>query len=330
MKRSELIFTEQASEAFLSYCQSSRISKAIIVVDNHTQELCLPLLNIYFPSIVIPPGETYKNLHTLESVLDGLVTHQADKDTLVVNLGGGVVSDIGGFAASIFKRGMRYVNIPTTLLAMVDAAIGGKTGIDFHSYKNYLGTFHMPEAVIISTEFLKTLPQPELQSAWAEIIKSAVIGNKDLFQMIEKHATLSEVIAATSAFKQKICEMDFKDENIRQLLNFGHTIGHAYESYRLSIDHPVMHGMAVAKGMVYEARLAERLGLLSSKDASLICGLINSKMQVDELSEEEFGELKRFLSGDKKNSEGFIVFSLPVGIGQGTYGVKVGIGDLKI
>ncbi len=330
MKRSELIFTGHISNSFSHYCQNHHIHEAVVIVDTHTEFNCLPLLDSPFPVICIPAGEPNKNLGTLDSILKKLIEYRADKQTVIFNLGGGMVSDIGGFAASVYKRGIRYVNIPTTLMGMVDAAIGGKTGVDYLNYKNYLGVFKLPEAVLVSEEFLKTLPAEELNSAWAEIIKTASVSSRDLMDLVIAGAPLGNIIAMCASCKEEITNKDFTDEHIRQLLNFGHTIGHAFESYRLSVNMPVMHGVAVAKGMIYETRLALKLGLISAPDAKLIIELVKSKMYCDELTENEFGCLQPFLAGDKKNSGGDIVFSLPTGIGQGTYGVKVIMEDIKI
>ncbi len=258
MQPSKLHFTGDISQTLNHLCSERQITQAIIIADDHTKALCLPLLKLPFPVVSIPPGELSKNLATLETVLDALLIHEAGRNTVIFNLGGGVVTDIGGFAASIYKRGLRYVNIPTTLLGMVDAAIGGKTGVDFRHYKNYIGTFYPPELVLISLQFLDTLPQEEINSAWAEIIKSGIIGSSEIFGMIVSGAHLHELVMKTATFKEEICHSDPHDHNIRQLLNFGHTIGHAYESYRLSIGKPVMHGTAVARGMLYEIRYDKR------------------------------------------------------------------------
>jgi 3-dehydroquinate synthase len=330
MKRSELVFTRDISGTFSSYLDKDT-RQAIIIADNTTKTACLPLLRHSFPVISFPPGELSKNLNNLQMVLDGLLVHKADKNTLIINLGGGVVTDMGGFAASIFKRGLDYINIPTTLLGMVDAAIGGKTGVDFHSYKNYLGTFYAPEAVLISEQFLDTLPKIELDNGWAEIVKTAVIADPELVQMIKSGKNfLGDIIASVSATKQRICDEDPFDGNVRQLLNFGHTIGHAYETCRIDNNDPVMHGMAVARGMLYETGLAARLGMLSVDDGEFISNLIREQTKSPDLTEAEFNSLLPFLQGDKKNSGTGITFSLPTGIGTGAYGVKVDMADLKI
>ncbi len=329
MKQAELGFTFDISHTFASYCEANEINQAFIITDENTRKFCLPLLPQRFPVITIPPGEVSKTLATVETILGELLEKNAGRHAVIFNLGGGVVTDIGGFAASIYKRGIRYVNIPTTLLGMVDAAIGGKTGVDFQFYKNYLGTFYQPDAVLVSLQFLDTLPEEEKESAWAEVVKTALIAGKEVVRMIKSEEPLPKIIASVASLKQEICEKDPRDEDIRQLLNFGHTIGHAYESYRLSIGDPVMHGTAVAKGMLYETILAVRLGLLSDAEADRMLNLITDQTHVSGLNEEEFRGLMPFLAGDKKNRQGFIVFSLPTAIGQGAYGIKVPQADLK-
>jgi 3-dehydroquinate synthase len=328
MMRPELIFDQQITDCFSSYCRQNHISKAVIIADTNTQVFCLPLLNSDFPVITVPAGEPFKDLKTLESIFHRFIELKVNRQTVIVNLGGGVVSDIGGFAASVYQRGIPYINIPTTLLAMVDAAIGGKTGVDFLHYKNYLGAFNLPQAVMISDLFLQTLPAEELKSAWAEILKTGTICDAGILELIRKDAPLIDIIKATATCKDQLVTRDFKDENERQLLNFGHTIGHAFESYRLSIAQPVMHGIAVARGMLYETRLAVKLGHLQPDVAEHIIRLVKEKMSLEELSVEEFAGLRPFLSGDKKNEDSSITFSLPVEIGRGIYGVRLPLSEV--
>lgn len=330
MSVSGIIFTEQVSGSFTNFIKEQQVSNAVLLTDSNTERLCLSLLKENtFDHIAIPAGEIYKNMDTLQHVLEGMMQRGADRNTWLFNLGGGVVSDLGGFAASIYKRGIRYVNIPTTLLAMVDASIGGKTAVDFKFHKNYLGTFCEPEAVIISPEFLATLPESEIRSAWAEIIKTAVICNGDMISLIRRDVSLARIIESAAMAKSRIVAQDKYDRGVRQLLNFGHTIGHAFESYRLSIDKPVSHGEAVAKGMLYETRLAEQMGFLSTGDAHTIRDMIGSKLDTGPLTTDEFSALLPFLPGDKKNTDERITFSLPVAVGEGKYGVKVHLSDLK-
>lgn len=330
MKSPELLFTQNIRETFNAYCAEHSISKMLILCDGNTERCCLPLLGeLNAGHIVIPAGEAEKNLKTAEYILNALIAAGADRQTVLVNLGGGVVSDIGGFAASVFLRGIRFINIPTTLLAMADAAIGGKTGVDHLNLKNYIGTFSQPEAIMISEAFLSTLDPEEKESAWAEIIKTALIADAGLYRMITEQAPMQQILAACVATKQAITNQDFKDNNQRQLLNFGHTIGHAYESLCLQRGRPVRHGYAVAAGMFEETAFAMYTGLLTQSDGSKILNMLSEKFGKWQISPEDFDSLYPYLVSDKKNADGFIAFSLPDKIGSGKFGVRASVAELK-
>lgn len=330
MKSPELLFTQNIRETFNSYCAEHSIGKMLILCDINTQQYCLPLLGeLNIRHIVIPSGEAEKNLETAAYIMNALIDAGADRQTVLVNLGGGVVSDIGGFAASVFLRGIRFINIPTTLLAMADAAIGGKTGVDHQNLKNYIGTFSQPEAIMISDAFLDTLDAEEKDSAWAEIIKTALIADAGLYRLITDQAPLQQIIAACVKTKQGITDRDFKDENLRQLLNFGHTIGHAYESICLQRGKPVRHGYAVAAGMFEETAFAMFKGVLPQSDGSTILNMLSDKFGKWQISPQDFDLLYPYLVSDKKNADGFIAFSLPDGIGSGKFGIRASVAELK-
>lgn len=330
MDKPDLIFTDSIQEAFKSYCADRNITKSVFLCDSNTKELCLPLLGEINSSVIcIDSGEQNKNIESFAQIIDGLTSLGADRQTVLFNLGGGVITDIGGFSASVYRRGIPFVHIPTTLLAMCDAAIGGKTAIDNGNYKNYIGTFNQPESVLISTEFLKTLPDNQIESAWAEIIKIASVYSEKLFHLIENDATMSTIISECVALKQEIVQQDFKDEHIRQILNFGHTIGHAYESYRLEIGNPILHGYAVAKGMLIELDIATNLDLISIEIKQQIETLIRKKIQVEPITKEEFESLFNYILADKKNTNNEATFSLPTGIGIARFGIKLTVDELK-
>lgn len=321
---SELIFSQNIDDTLKSYCLKHQIHNIVVLTDENTHQFCLPLFNQnHFKIIKINAGENHKNIETLTQILNQMSEFELKRNDLLFNLGGGVVSDIGGFAASIYQRGIDYINIPTTLLSMVDASIGGKTGIDFKHYKNFLGSFKKPKAIMISSQFLKTLQPEDIKSAWAEILKMAFVYSKELFDMVQNQKDLNEIINTCSALKTEIVDKDFKDNGIRQLLNFGHTIGHAYESYRLSINQPVLHGFAVAKGMIYEIKLAEKYNKLNSKEAKNMIQMIQSIISVEELTLNELNALKQWIKKDKKNTNTHLVFSLPSSIGQGVYNIQL-------
>jgi 3-dehydroquinate synthase len=327
---SSIIHTLDIASSFESYCQTNQISHFVFLIDENTKQSCLPFFNHLNPIFInIKAGEANKTYQKLEYIIAQMSELGMQKNSVLINLGGGVISDIGGFAASIYQRGIRFINIPTTLMAMVDAAIGGKNGVDFNHLKNFIGVFNLPNAVLISPQFLKTLPQNEIESAWSEVIKMGIIYNQQLFNNIHNELDLYEIIKTCSNLKSEITLLDFRDQNIRQLLNFGHTIGHALESYYLSINQPILHGFAVAKGMLFEIDLAQKLNMISIEESKSMKLMIQTKVRVESINHNEFEGLKSFLIKDKKNINSNIVFSLPTGIGKGKWGIELSIESLN-
>ena len=231
----------------------SEASKVFILTDENVAPFWLPEVEHWLNcenafEIVIKSGERHKNLQTVQRIWKTLMKHHADRNALLINLGGGVITDLGGFAASTYKRGIRFVNIPTTLLAMVDAAIGGKTGIDFGDAKNQIGTFAEAEEVLIHKDFLVTLPQRELLSGLTEMLKYGFIAAPELLQVsLENYESY---ISRCGDIKREIVAKDPHEKGLRKILNFGHTLGHAIESHCLTKESPLLHGEAVALGML--------------------------------------------------------------------------------
>jgi 3-dehydroquinate synthase len=275
------------------------------------------------PVILVPPGERYKRLATVEKITSQLSEKGAERSSLLLVFGGGVVGDMGGFAASIFLRGIDYVQIPTTLLAQVDSAIGGKTGVNLFIGKNLVGTFHQPRMVLADPAVLRTLPPRELRAGLFEAVKCAVIGASGLFELLaaerehilrRKPDVLREVIRACAAFKGDVVSRDEKEGGLRRILNFGHTLGHALEAatnYRR-----FLHGEAVAWGMLAAIRLAVRQGLLPSSEAERIRSLIVSYGPVPSLRKMDAAALEPHLAVDKKVRDGQIHFVLPCRVGE--------------
>jgi 3-dehydroquinate synthase len=330
MQMPELVFTKTISESLKQYCSLNHIKNAVVLCDSNTKVHCLPILSEFnFQVIECPAGEQSKSFEQVSFIVNQLLALNADRQTHLINLGGGMVSDLGGFVASIYKRGIPFINIPTSLLGMVDAGIGGKTGIDFLNYKNIIGAFNHAKAIFISSEFLHTLPNEEYVSAWSEIIKTATVANLELFQTIEDNAEIDEIIKQCALTKTKLVEMDFRDLNIRQLLNFGHTIGHALESYQLEINTPIHHGFAVAYGMLTELKIALHLNNISKDEFKRIAALIKTKVEYEIEEDGLFHSYSKYLLGDKKNNDSNISFSLPKSIGNGQYQCKVSMDQLK-
>ena len=227
-------------------------SKVFILTDENVAPFWLPEVAHWLHcdsavDIVVKAGEQHKNLQTVQRIWKTLMKHHADRNALLINLGGGVITDLGGFAASTYKRGIKFINIPTTLLAMVDAAIGGKTGIDFGGCKNQIGTFTEAEDVLVNPAFLKTLPRRELFSGLTEMIKYGFIANPRLLDIdLENY---QQFIKQAGDLKREIVAKDLEEKGLRKMLNFGHTLGHAIESYCMPTDAPLLHGEAVALGI---------------------------------------------------------------------------------
>ncbi|MEP1093714.1 MAG: 3-dehydroquinate synthase [Cyclobacteriaceae bacterium] len=298
-----------------------------ILVDENTRKSCLPLLsNAEFIVIEIKSGEENKTLKTCEDVWSELTKNQFTRRSLLINLGGGVIGDLGGFAASTFKRGIRFINIPTTLLSQVDASIGGKLGVDFGNLKNHVGLFRDPDHVIVNTHFLKTLNERELKSGFAEVIKHTLIADRGQWETIQKKKfedqVWDEIIPKSIAMKHKVVSSDPLESGLRKILNFGHTLGHAVESYFLHTADRLLHGEAVAIGMILESHISLQKEWLSPADYSQIENFIYSTFSLPKKLP-NLEDLNHYLLQDKKNDSDVINFSLLNGLGRCEYDVNV-------
>ncbi len=305
-----------------------------VLVDEHTREYCLPLLegvtdpveNVYI--LEIQSGEAQKTIYSCEKIWTELSEKGADRKSLLINLGGGVICDIGGFAGSTFKRGMRYINIPTTLLAMADAAIGGKCGVDLAGLKNEVGLFGKPEFIFIHSDFLKTLPDRELLSGFAEVVKIALTSSagfwKKLINLNPTEITgWKSIIDEAVNLKQSITDLDPFESGPRKLLNFGHTIGHAVESQFLSEGKLILHGEAIAFGLIAEARLSTLYSGLSDTEYAAIENYVKLTFNIPEILPEQVSGILDFMKHDKKNVNGQMNFTLLKQIGEGCWDIKV-------
>lgn len=313
-------------DALLQHLIEKSYSQVFVLVDEQTERLCLPILTktlFDVHAIRINSGEVNKSLESLQLVWDELMKQNADKSAVLINLGGGVIGDLGGFAAATYKRGMDFINMPTTLLAMVDSSIGGKLGFDYGNIKNAIGVIHSPAVVYIYPDFLKTLEERELRNGFAEMIKHALIADEDYWEKITKveavdWKNLSPLINASVKIKQQIVKKDPLEKGLRKILNFGHTIGHAIESYSLVHDKkPLKHGESIAIGMICEAYLSKEHGALSGKELKQISDFIMKHFDKYSLRNILSPELIRFMRHDKKNTNDQINFSLLKRIGKG-------------
>lgn len=285
----------------------------IVLVDENTHEHCWPLFNkdgVFSDAdlIELPVGEETKSLAIAEQVWSALTNMHISRHSWVINLGGGVITDLGGFVSSAYKRGLQFINIPTSLLAMVDASVGGKTGVNFEGFKNQIGFFISPDCVFLCPEFLNTLPLEHKWNGLSEMLKHGLIQSEEHWQNLlnigDDLNAAEALICDSVAIKADIVEQDFGDHGIRKKLNFGHTLGHAIESYSLKTDRPALHGIAVAAGMVLESRLSAHLEMLSPKTAEQIEKELMSRFDIEHLLDIEPQELFPYLWQDKKNRDG--------------------------
>ena len=302
--------------------------KIFILTDQTTHDMCLPKLQNFLclkgaQSIVIKAGDTNKTLDSLAEVWTALSQGGATRHSLMINLGGGMVTDLGGFAASTFKRGIDFINIPTTLLAMVDASVGGKTGINFGGLKNEIGVFSDSKFVIINTQFLDTLDHDNICSGYAEMLKHGLISdNKHWAELVGFNlaqpdlAQLQRMVAESIKVKERIVTEDPHEHGIRKALNLGHTVGHALESFAMKHGRPVLHGYAVAYGMVCELYLsARKTGFPTDKMHQTVRFILDHYGRLPYTCD-DYPELLELMRHDKKNTSGIINFTLLGGIGD--------------
>lgn len=322
-------FDSKGYETLAEMLKPSHYSKIFILVDENTSQYCLPhLLNnlateIEIEIIELEVGEIHKNIATCTEVWGALSELGGDRKSILINLGGGVISDLGGFVACTFKRGIDFINIPTTLLSMVDASIGGKNGVDLGNLKNQIGIIREPKAVIVDTQFLNTLPQNEMRSGLAEMLKHGLIFDKkywDKFKNLKdlKTEDLNHLIHQSIQIKNTIVCEDLTENGIRKSLNFGHTLGHAIESYFLENEDKtsLLHGEAIAVGMILESYISREKGLLKNEEYQEIKYIINDIFERIEFTQNEIEKIIELLIFDKKNEFGKVQFALLDGIGK--------------
>lgn len=331
MEMGKVYFSDKAYEELTDYLKNNQnFSKIFVLVDSNTSEHCLPpflqkigILKDY-ELIEIEPGEENKNIHTVLGIWDTLTELGADRKSLMINLGGGVLTDMGGFVASTFKRGMKFINVPTTLLSMVDASTGGKTGIDLGNLKNQIGVFSLPEMVIVSSEFLSTLEARQMRSGLAEMIKHGLIADKYHWERLNDLdnldlSSLDSLIKQSVSVKIKVVTEDPTEQGLRKILNFGHTIGHAVETFYMDTDKMLFHGEAIAIGMIAEAYLSTLKTGFELKDADKVKEVILEYFPKIEINKNDFKAIIDLTKHDKKNVSGVISFSLLEFIGSCAY-----------
>lgn len=322
-------FNSKAYSAFNEYLKAHRFSRIFILVDINTHIHCLPHFMAQLDTetpieiIEIEAGEQHKTIETCVGVWNALSELGADRKSLLINLGGGVVTDLGGFVACTFKRGIKYINVPTSLLAMVDASVGGKTGVDLGTLKNQVGVIHSGDMVLIDTSFLDTLTQNHLKSGWAEMLKHGLIKSRAYWNQLTDLSKLTledldQLIYESIVIKNDIVTKDPFEINERKHLNFGHTLGHAIESYFLSDeskDH-LLHGEAIAIGMVLECFLSTKLLNFPKADCDQVKNVMSNFFKKVDIDTTDYKAIIDLLKYDKKNEHGNINFVLLEAIGE--------------
>lgn len=322
MSKQEVIVCEKLTDSLAKVIAQCPHDRLFILTDVHTHQYCLPHLQ-GIPEldaaheIVIGAEDVHKTLETLSTVWQALSEGGATRHSLLVNLGGGMVTDLGGFAAATFKRGMAYINVPTTLLAMVDAAVGGKTGINFNGLKNEIGAFCPARCVLLETEFLRSLDAHNFFSGYAEMLKHGLISNTahwaELLNFDTEHpdyALLKQMVGRSVQVKENIVEQDPLEHGIRKALNLGHTIGHAFESLALAEDRPVLHGYAVAWGLVCELYLSYIKAGFPKEKMQQTIQFIREYYGSFAFDCKQYDRLYELMTHDKKNTAGMINFTL--------------------
>jgi 3-dehydroquinate synthase len=302
-----------------------------VLVDEHTKQYCLPQLAAVLPELItieISSGEEHKNISTCELIWKQLIDHQADRQAALINLGGGVIGDMGGFAAATYKRGIAFIQVPTTVLSQVDSSIGGKLGVDFKYGKNLIGLFKDPELVFIYPPFLQSLPKRQFLNGFAEIFKHALVNDKEQWGRLKnldiQKCDIAQVVHDSLLVKKNIVEQDPFESGLRKILNFGHTIGHALEAYSLEHDQePLLHGEAIALGMIAEAWLSVQLCGLEINTFDEIRSVLALVFPKRDISVYDTGLLLEYMKMDKKNAGSKIRFALLKSIGQSVWDINV-------
>jgi len=325
----DIRFKDDGYDHLKKLIKTKSYSKFFVIVDENTKEFCLTRLqeklSFKLEIIEINSGEINKNLNTCIDLWNNLTNLGADRKSLVINLGGGVITDMGGFIASTFKRGINFVNIPTTLLSMVDASIGSKTGINLNSIKNQIGLFSDPILVIIDTNYLITLSKRELRSGYAEIFKHSIISNSNFEKLIENPDLIYDenIIANSIELKNKIIKEDKHEANVRKYLNFGHTIGHAIESQSLKQKNKLLHGEAIAIGMICESYISSKIKGLNTEVTDKIKMHLLKFFSKVKFSKSDISEIINLIKFDKKNHLYTPKFVLAKSIGKMEFDVDV-------
>ena len=330
-----ILFNQDGYQELTDYIKNNNFNKILILSDDNTKENCL---DIFISSITsrndevsnliksrlfyysVKPGEYSKNIDTSIQIWKFLIDNRFKRSDLIINLGGGMITDLGGFVASTFMRGIKFVNVPTTLLGMVDASIGGKTGIDYREIKNIIGVFEFAKIILVDYSFLNTLNKRQKTAGYAEMIKHSLISKKSEFDMIKKLDSIDNIphqmIYQSIITKVSVIDIDPLESNIRKFLNYGHTLGHAIESHLLGTDRELLHGEAIAIGIILETYLSFLKTGFDYELADYIKTHINKHFDLIKFSDSDISQVISLLKHDKKNSDDKPMFVLLENLGK--------------
>ncbi|MCE7073521.1 3-dehydroquinate synthase [Dyadobacter sp. CY327] len=326
------------SESLSEFLSSSEYSKVFVIADNNTKKHCYPYFKAVLPAhsiVSVPSGESNKLLSTCEKIWDAMTKEALDRHALVINVGGGVIGDMGGFCAAVYKRGIDFIQVPTTLLSQVDASVGGKLGVDFQGFKNHLGVFTLPRKVLIDPVFLKTLPEREIRSGFAEIIKHCLIADAAKWEEIRskdfEEQNWTDLIAHSVKIKQSVVDQDPTEKGLRKILNFGHTLGHAVETYFLNkpANQRLYHGEAIAVGMIMESYLSFSRKMIDQQTLTNIEEFLFATYGKVDIKREDIEEIINLTRQDKKNKGKEVRFSLLKGAGQCAFNIVVSASEMR-
>lgn len=325
---SKILYTRDLEQALLAFIRNYPKGKVFLATETTLDKVWMSRFSAFFEQhgikkVVIPAGEHNKKIESVGMIWEFLSQNGCDRKSLLINIGGGMLTDLAGFAASTFKRGLDFLNIPTTLLSQVDASVGGKTGINFSGLKNEVGVFKEPVAVIINTDFLLTINRENFISGFAEMIKHGLIHNPAHLAELKKfdfenidYDLLQEIICHSVQVKEYFVANDPTENNIRKALNFGHTVGHAFESFAMKQNRPILHGYAVAYGMIAELYLSSKICGFPEKELHDLTNWMLAVYGKSEIEKADYEALYKLMTHDKKNESGRINFTLLTEVGR--------------
>jgi 3-dehydroquinate synthase len=331
-----ILLSTDLQDDLVNFLSKKKYSSLAVLVDENTHRYCYPAIKPALADhfmITVKSGESEKNLDTCNVIWQALTDHAVDRHGCLLVLGGGVLGDMGGFCAATYKRGIDFILVPTTLLAQVDASIGGKLGVDFNHLKNHIGVFQTPALTLLFKGFLVTLPSSELRSGFAEIIKHTLISDEEMWKETSSKKLDDQdwdrLIKHSVEFKAAVTAQDPNEKGLRKILNAGHTIGHALESFLLAKGNRILHGEAIAVGLVAETFIAHQRELISGKDFQSICKFIFGIYGKVKIDDADFDSIAHLALQDKKNKDNKILCVLLDGIGHAKWDCEITVASVK-